>query len=172
MAITIIEIQDAFEYLYDSLCRKSFTKSLYLEHWGERNLLPLVRTYLLGYFGDKVTAEVEAKLPLTLSGKGRFDFRIDDVVIEFAVRTAHSSINTLSHKFNESEVKKLVKYKGKSLLVLFDFSSKPFSVEELNLFRELPSLGKGNHQKSPFKLSYFCKVKGQTQHIPMQIRIK
>ena len=174
MAITIKEVQEAFELLFASFGDKSFSKSLYLEHWGERSLLPLVRTFLLGYFGESIVPEAEAILPGALSGRGRIDFVVDDVAVEFAVRIPNASINTLSKRINESEIKKLVKFEGKSLLVLFDFSKKPFLPEDLEVFRELPSLGKGNHNKSPFPLSYFYRErgKGEVGHIKKQIRVR
>lgn len=174
MSATIKETQEAFELLFASLGDKSFSKSLYLEHWGERSLLPLVRTFLLGYFGESIVPEAEANLPGALSGKGRIDFVVDDVAVEFAVRIPKSSVNTLSKNINETEIKKLMKFEGKSMLVLFDFSKKPFTSEELEIFRDLPSLGKGNHKKSPFQLSYFYREKGSgaVGHIKKQIRIR
>lgn len=96
MTTTITEVHNAFEILFTGLCDKSFKKSLFLEHWGEKKLLPLVRTFLLGYFGHTIEPEKEAILHGTLSGKGRIDFLIDDVVVEFAVRTQNSRANTLS----------------------------------------------------------------------------
>ena len=51
MAFTVKDIVEAFELLFSSLHRKEFTKTLQLNKWGEQDLLPLVRTYLLGYFG-------------------------------------------------------------------------------------------------------------------------
>lgn len=172
MATTIIKTQKAFELLFAALCDRSFSKSLYLEHWGERSLLPLVRTFLLGYFGESIVPEAEASLPGTLTGKGRIDFIVDDVAVEFAVRPASSMVNTLSKRINESEVKKLIKHNGKSLLVLFDFSPTPFSSDDLEVFREIPSLGQGNHNKTPFQLSYFFRLgDGGSGHIKKQIRV-
>ncbi|WP_198013949.1 hypothetical protein [Desulforegula conservatrix] len=173
MATTISEVKNAFEILFTGLCNKSFSKSLYLEHWGEKALLPLVRTFLLGYFGHNIEPEKQATLPGGLTGKGKIDFLIDDVAVEFAVRTPNSGANTLSRRINEDEIKKLLKFDGKALLVLFDFSKKPFSAEELEAFRSHPSLGKGNHKKTPFQISYFFKDSEKTTgHIKKQIRAR
>lgn len=77
----------------------------------------------------------------------------------------------MSHRINETEMKKLLKYKGKSLLVLFDFSKKPFSSDDLEVFREHPSVGQGNHKKSPYQISYFFKdINKETGCIKKQIR--
>ncbi|BEV72964.1 hypothetical protein THUN1379_24460 [Paludibacterium sp. THUN1379] len=172
MAITLTKTQEAFELLFGSLCDQSFSKSLQLEYWGERNLLPLVRTFLLGYFGKSIEPEAQATLPGALTGKGRLDFIIDNVAVEFAVRTPGCSSYKLGCITNESEIKKLLKYDGKSILVLFDFSNNPLKSEELEIFRDLPSLGQGNHKKSPFQLSYFFKKdNGEVGHIKKQIRV-
>ena len=50
MGVTVNEVVDAFDLLYQSLLSNKFSKSLRLHEWGEKDLLPLVRTYLLGYF--------------------------------------------------------------------------------------------------------------------------
>lgn len=48
-----------------------------------------------------------------------------------------------------------VKHDGKALLVLFDFSDTPYSEEQIESFRNWPSLGRGNHRKSAFNVVYF-----------------
>lgn len=48
MATTIKDVIDTFEYFFHSLYRKEFTKTLPLNTYSERELLPLVRCYLLG----------------------------------------------------------------------------------------------------------------------------
>ena len=146
MAITILEVDEAFQLLFESFIKKKFSKSLYLDYWGEKDLLPLVRTYLLGYFGQSIVPEAESELPGTLSGYGRIDFLIKKTAI---------TKNT-----NETEIKKLMKHDGPSVLVLFDFSEYPLSQEEINKYRTLPSLGRGNHFKSPFNLLYYY-IKGK-----------
>jgi len=56
---------------------------------------------------------------------------------------------------NTTEIKKLMKHEGLSLLVLFDFSKIPYTEEQIERFREWPSLGQGNHKKSAFNVAYF-----------------
>lgn len=65
MALTVKEAIEAFDLLFSSLHRKEFSKTLCLNEWGERDLLPLVRTFLLGYFGESLVPEAKSKLPGT-----------------------------------------------------------------------------------------------------------
>ncbi|MBA5235482.1 hypothetical protein SOV92_17705 [Pectobacterium brasiliense] len=155
MSTTVIQVVESFEYLFSSLYRKDFVRTLRLNECSERELLPLVRCYLLGWFADQVTPEVKSKLPGTVRGNGYIDFIIDDVAVEFAVRRPTAARSVISATVNSTEIKKLMKYDGKSLLVLFDFSSTPWTEEQLDSFRDWPSLGKGNHKKSAFNVAYF-----------------
>lgn len=155
MATTITSVTESFEYLFHSLYRPEFVKTLRLNECNERELLPLVRCYLLGYFFDAVSPEVQGKLPGTITGNGYLDFVIDDVAVEFAVRRPTAAKSTVSATVNSTEMKKLMKYDGKALLVLFDFSTTPYSEDQIEAFRDWPSLGKGNHKKSAFNVAYF-----------------
>lgn len=143
MATTITEIMECFEYFFSSLYRREFVKTLRLNECSERELLPLVRCYLLGWFADNVSPEVKSKLPGTVSGHGYIDFVIDDVAVEFAVRKPTAARSNVSATVNSTEVKKLMKHDGKALLVLFDFSDAPYSEEQIESFRNWPSLGRG-----------------------------
>ncbi|MCZ0881022.1 hypothetical protein OYS97_01155 [Raoultella ornithinolytica] len=143
MATTITEITDCFEYFFSSLYRREFVKTLRLNECSERELLPLVRCYLLGWFADNVSPEVKSRLPGTVSGHGFIDFVIDDVAVEFAVRKPTAARSNVSATVNSTEVKKLMKHDGKALLVLFDFSDTPYSEEQIESFRNWPSLGRG-----------------------------
>jgi hypothetical protein len=155
MSVTVKEVVEAFELLFSSLHRKEFKKTLQLNEWGEQELLPLVRTYLLGYFGESLVPEAKTKLPGSLTGDGYIDFLIDNVAVEFAVRKPTAAKSNLSASVNSSEIKKLMKHDGLAVLVLFDFSKTPYTEEQIESFREWPSLGQGNHKKSPFNVAYF-----------------
>nr|WP_242672428.1 hypothetical protein [Citrobacter braakii] len=96
MATTITEITECFEYFFSSLYRREFVKTLRLNKCNERELLPLVRCYLLGWFADNVSPEVKSKLPGTVSGHGYIDFVIDDVAVEFAVRQPTAARSNVS----------------------------------------------------------------------------
>jgi hypothetical protein len=154
VATSVKAVVEAFELLYTSLHSREYRKSLNLHECGERELLPIVRCFLLGYFG-KITPELARQLPGTSTGTGRIDFCVDGVAVEFAVRKPLGSKSKLSAVTNSTELKKLLKYDGKALLVLFDFSKDHFSDEELERFRDLPSLGHGNHKYSAFNVAYF-----------------
>lgn len=154
MTIRVKEVIEAFELLFDGLHDRDFRKTLSLTKYRERDLNPLVRTFLLGYFGA-VSPEVRSALPGSLTGEGSIDYVIGDVAVEFAVRRPHDARLNLSAVTNATEVKKLTKWRGKSLLVLFDFSRDPFERVDLERYREWPSLGKGSHKKNAFTVAYF-----------------
>lgn len=52
-----------------------------------------------------------------------------------------------------------MKYDGLAVLVLFDFSKTPYTEDQIESFRDWPSLGKGNHKKSAFNVAYFFLAK-------------
>jgi len=155
MAVTVKEVIEAFDLLFDSLHRKEFTKTLRLNEWGEQELLPLVRTFLLGYFGESLVPEAKTRLPGSLSGDGYIDFLIDNTAVEFVVRKPSAARSNVSASVNSTEVKKLMKHDGLAVLVLFDFSKTPYTEKQIERFRDWPSLGKGNYTKSPFNVVYF-----------------
>lgn len=68
MSTTITEVTECFEYLFSSLYRKAFVKTLRLNECSERELLPLVRCYLLGWFADSVSPEVRGNCPAVSPG--------------------------------------------------------------------------------------------------------
>lgn len=153
---TVKEITNCFELLFRSFHTPQFTKTQQLTYWTERRLLPLVRVGLLCYFGKSALPEMEVTTPWTLSKKSRIDFCVGDAAIEFAVRNPGKSYTNVSAVANSSEVKKLLKWrKGKSVLVLFDFSESPFTRDELQWYREHPTFGKGNHRKNAYTVIYF-----------------
>ncbi|MCL4841815.1 MAG: hypothetical protein KJZ79_08245 [Bryobacteraceae bacterium] len=174
MPVTVKSVAEAFELLYTSLLSRDFSKSLRLHEWGEQKLLPLVRTFLLGYFGESAVPEAGVVLPGALTGRGRVDFIVSNVAVEFVVRRPNAPRATLSQLVNASEVKKLMKFNGPALLVMYDFSATPLSREDLARFRKWPSLGRGWHKKSPFNLVYFSRPTQQSsgcETIRMNIRV-
>jgi hypothetical protein len=104
MSVGIGNTVEAFSLFYDSLWRPEFRKSLQLNAWSERQLLPLVRTFLLGYFGESLMPEARSVLPGSLSGRGRIDFLVGDVAVEFVVRRPKTSKAVLSPAANSTEV--------------------------------------------------------------------
>ena len=157
MAVTVKEIVEAFDLLFTSMHRKRFCKTLRLKDFTERELQPLVRTFLLGYCGESLVPEAKARLPGARSGAGRIDYMVGNVAVELAVRNKGKAKANISSSVNSSEVKKLMKHDGLSVLVLLDFSDSPATDAQIERFRDWPSLGKGNHKKSPFNVAYFFK---------------
>ena len=154
---SVVELVRAFELLYDSIWERDFRKSLDLHVKSERELAPLVRTFLLGYFGA-LEPECWSALPGALTGWGRIDFVIGGTAVELAVRRPGGPKGHLLPSCNETEVKKLLKHDGKALLVLYDFAVDEISAKQLGRYRKLPSLGKGPHNKSAFNVAYVHRV--------------
>lgn len=152
MAITIKQVCEAFQLLYESIHDREFRKTLDLNNWSE--VLPLVRTFLLGYFGH-CYPEVSVRLQSSASGWGRVDFQIGGVAVEFAVRRPGDRKGPISSKVNTTEMIKLMMYQGAGLLVLFDFSANPFGEEDIERFRDYPSLGRGNFRRTAFNVAYY-----------------
>lgn len=155
MAKTVSEVVEAFDVFYQSIFTRDFRKSVRLDDYSENELLPLVRSFLLGYFVNSLVPEASTELPGKLSGYGRVDFLIDNVAVEFAVRRREDRSSPIRPSVNADEMKKLMKYDGLSLLVLYDFSANPLDETGVEDFREWPSLGKGNHYRGPVNIAYF-----------------
>ena len=170
MAITINKIEDAFFLLYKNFHDKNFTKSISLKHKTESQLLPLVRTALLGFF-KQVIPERQIHTPWTKSKHSYIDFCVDKTAIEFAVRNPGKSKSNITPNTNKPEIKKLLKWNsGPAVLVLFDFSDTPLDGDAIEQYRVHPSLGKGNHKKSPFTILYFYTEAHQGQKFQFCIR--
>jgi hypothetical protein len=153
---SISQVADAFHLFYESLLRREFRKSFQFDQWSERDLLPLVRSFLLGYFGPRAEPERMAVLPTKLTGQGRFDFMVYDVAVELAVRRPWCPRGDVMPGKNADEVRKLLKYNGLGVLILLDYSATPLTRPELEGYRDLPSLGRGNHAKSGFSVVYYA----------------
>ena len=167
---TLKEITEAFALFYEGVHRREFRKTLELTKFSERQFHPLIRSFLLGYFGN-VSPEVASELPGSKTRYGRIDYVIDEVAVELAVRRPNHSRATLSQVTNATEAKKLLKWDGRALLVLYDFSRDPFSEKELEAYRDWPSLGRGNHKVSAFNVAYFFRDKEGSQLITKNIRV-
>lgn len=153
MAASIKKVRQAFTDLYVSSFDPVFRKTIRLDKGNEKEHLPFVRFFLLGFFGA-LEPERQTYYPGCKTGWGKFDFMIDNTAVEFAVRMKNHGKGAALEKANKSEIIKLMKYKGKSILVIFDYSAEPLSKYDLNAYRKLPSLGKGKHNKYPLNLLY------------------
>jgi len=129
MSTTACQVMEGLEYRFCSLWRKMFVRKLRLHECSERELLVLVRYYLSGAITDQFAPEVTRKLLDAVRCNGYIDFVTDDVVDRagLAFRGLGVVILTVSIAVTSAEIKKLVKYDGKALPVMFDFSETPYS---------------------------------------------
>lgn len=160
MSTAVRDVVEAFEVFYDGLYDRDFRKSYRFHEYSERELLPLARMFLLGWFGS-VSPELRSKLPGCLTRQGRIDFVIDGIAVEFAVRRPGERKTALSEVTNATEIKKLLQYDGRAVLILFDLSASLFEKEDLERYREWQSLGRGNHRRSAFNVAYFHRKPGK-----------
>lgn len=164
---TIKEIKEAFELLYWSMRESSFSKSHEFSWWNEKALLPHIRFYLLGYFGDDLEPEIKTELISAPTREGYIDFGVNNAAIEFAVRLPNESASKLTAYSNRTEREKLIRRKmwhewaDHGVLVLFDFSDNPLTHEQLNEYKEKPSFGQGNHTVNGFSILYYNYCHGQ-----------
>ncbi len=176
---SVRHIQAGLLDFYSALFDQQFRKTLHLHKYSERQLLPLLRAFLRGRYGDKLGVEVDAALPGAKTTRGRLDFTIGDTAMEFAVRRPDAPQSNLSATVNHTEVKKLLKWRGRAVLVLFDFSNNPYEPADLEErfrdWRSVAQLGKGNHALSPFCVAYFNRGRGRLgapQTFLKQIRVR
>ena len=159
---TIKQTKDAFELLYRCMRESWFSKTLDFPRWNEKLILPNIRFFLLGYFGDDLEPEFKTELLTANSGNGYIDFVVGNTAIEFAVRLPGESASKLNSYSNRTERVKLIRRKkqhnwlSNGALVLFDFSDTPLTNDQLEEYREKPSLnGSGNHNIDGFSVLYF-----------------
>lgn len=158
---SIKTVQESFHLLYDSFGESSFVKTQGFEWWGEKNLLPNVRFFLLGYFGNDLEPEYKTELLSSKTGNGYIDFVVGKTAVEFAVRLPDEKKSKLTAYTNRDERQKLIRRKKmhpwleRGVHILFDFSQDPLSDEQLEDYRELPDFGSGNYNKDNFSVLYF-----------------
>jgi hypothetical protein len=158
---SISEIKEAFDLLYRSMVNNNFSKSQNFNRWNEKSLLPNIRFFLLGYFGDDLEPEIKTELISSPSREGYIDFGVNNAAIEFAVRLPNESASKITSYSNRTEREKLIRRKTwhewaeHGVLILFDFSDNPLSKEQLEEYREKPSFGKGNHKMDGFSILYY-----------------
>lgn len=170
MPVRVSDIQESFLHLYENIRDPDFAKTHGFSSWMERQLLPLVRFYLLGRYGS-VSPEVTARLVRAAGGSGRVDFVVGNTAIELAVRSPTCLASKLLPSVNETEILKLMTYDGPSVLILYDFSEYPLSDAQLQQYRDLPSLGRGNHFRSPFSVLYYYRADGKCISVRKNIRV-
>lgn len=172
--ISIEQIREAFLFMHESMADYDFSKTMSFNWWTEKDILPNVRFFLLGYFGA-IEPEVKTELRGNYSEEGFIDFVVDNVAIEFAVRKPDDYASKLTSYSNRDERKKLVRRKQYNesfvygVLVLFDFSDDPLNDEQLEDYREQPPLGRGNFNLDNFSVLYFYRDNGESKCIRKNI---
>ena len=152
---SIDSIATAFAHLYTGLQKRRLTKAKKMSGWNEQKLLPLVRFFLFGKYGTILQPEYPISTWSTKQTNGRLDFLIGKVAVEFAVRNDGKGRGNISSKLNRPEVRKLSYYPGKSVLVLFDFSTTPYTRRELNEFRRMKPFIDPRGKPSSFNVLYY-----------------
>jgi hypothetical protein len=156
VAESIKGLEEELKYLFDKCLDQEFCRSYKCHTWNERDLLPLIRFYLAGVYGDDVIPEYWVRHALAEYGEGRVDFLVGETAVEIAVQPAQGHPNRLSRPVNEDECGKLMQHDGPAALALFDFSRvRSLKPEQLQSYRDIPSLGRGNYRKSGFNVLYF-----------------
>ena len=158
MAITIEQVSYAFNLFYRNIHRQDFVKSLKLSAHGERDMLPLLRAFLLGFFGESLAPEADANLAGTAPDKGNFDFVIETAAIAFAVRkkSKDKTKSALSYVAPPSDLANLLKHDGLQVLVLFDFTKHPLSADDIETIATWDIPGRGNDTTAVLHVLYFC----------------
>jgi hypothetical protein len=158
MGLSVQQVVEAFEYFYANLLDPSYARSTHYHHYNEQDLLPLTRAFLLGYFVEEMKAEHWSTLPGCLTRYGRIDFVVGGVAVELAVRRRGGAKSLLRPATNATEVKKLLCWNGRAVLILFDFDDSHLDVDDIKEYRKLPAMGKGPWKKTPFNVAYFFRA--------------
>lgn len=170
MKVTKDDVIKCFGILFESLQNKNFAKTFDFTEWNEQELLPLVRAFLLGYFGS-VEPEVKAILPSAPTGHGRIDFIVGATAIEFAVRNASAGKAVIKDYSVRDEMQKLMKYEGLSFLVIFDFSNDHLIEEDIeNMKKFAHILLHKNHKISTFHILYFFVDEGSSYYFLKMVK--
>lgn len=155
MATSMKSIAEAFLTFHRATLDSEFSKSRGLHDFNEQQLLLPIRFFLLGWFG-KIEAETGARRPSAMTRAGRIDFLVGNTAVEVAVRpysqTHHQRLHPTS---NRTEMEKLMLHPDLSMLVLLDFAPTRVDWDVLVGYRNPPSLGSGNYNKSNFDVYYF-----------------
>jgi hypothetical protein len=164
---SLLDISEACEDFFQYSTDKKFMKSYRVDQVGEKaGILPALKWFLAARF--KV---VKPEGAANNSSKERIDFIVDNVAVEVAVRRNGKSKSALKKRVNASEIKKLIRWKGLAVLVLFDFDSNPLNEDDLEDFRDYPSLSKKNDTETPFNILYYCVEDGSVKVTRKNVRL-
>lgn len=137
---TVTQLRGAFELLYKSLLTHQFRHELRLSDYLEKDLRPVIRAMLLGVASQNPNMAVQRRAPETLLGFRHIDFIIDDIAIDIAVRMPRQGDQSISRITPSGQLRKLLRYKGPSLLVIFDFCGNPYPTDTFQRYRDWDGL--------------------------------
>lgn len=161
MADSLKNLREEFVYLFTKFLDQRFCRSSDYTRKSERHFLAPIRFYLLGTYGNAIVAEAGVRHALAKGGDGRVDFLVAGTAIELAVQPYGCGGRRLSPSVNKDECVKLLQHDGPALLVLYDFSrTRSLAPAQLQGYRALPTLGRGNWRVSAFNILY-CFRTGQ-----------
>lgn len=124
-----------------------------LDRQREKEVLPLVRTFLLGYFGH-CYPEVSVRSQSSASGWGRADFQIGGVAVEFAVRRPGDRKGPYHLRLTRRDDQADDVPRRPSLGAVRFFAN-PFGEGDIERFRDYASLGRGNFRRTAFNVAYY-----------------
>tara|TARA_B100000315_G_C14197248_1_gene415988 strand:+ start:44 stop:571 length:528 start_codon:yes stop_codon:yes gene_type:complete len=175
--MSINQVKESFLLLHKQMRKKDFSKTKYFDWWKEQDILTHVRFYLLGYF-QKIKSEVQTELIGSPTKVGYFDFVINNVAIEFAIRRPVTHATDIAFNKNYTEILKLMRRKKlhKNLkygvLVLLDFSGRCLKNEHFEAYRCSTDLLSGNYKKDTFSILYIhIDENNQSECIRKEIRV-
>ena len=175
--MSINQVKESFLLLNKQMRKKDFSKTKYFDWWKEQDILTHVRFYLLGYF-QKIKSEVQTELIGGSTKVGYFDFVVNNVAIEFAIRRPITHATDIAFNKNYTEILKLMRRKKlhKNLkygvLVLLDFSGRCLKNEHFEAYRCSTDLLSGNYKKDNFSILYIhIDENNQSACIRKEIRV-
>ena len=175
--MSINQVKESFLLLHKQMRKKDFSKTKYFDWWKEQDILTHVRFYLLGYF-QKIKSEVQTELIGSPTKVGYFDFVINNVAIEFAIRRPVTHATDIAFNKNYTEILKLMRRKKRhknlkyGVLVLLDFSGKCLKNEHFEAYRCSTDLLSGNYKKDTFSILYIhIDENNQSECIRKEIRV-
>ena len=173
--MSINQVNESFLLLQSQMRKYNFSRTMYFNWWSEKDILPHVRFYLLGYFGA-IKSEVKTELIGSPTEEGYFDFVVDNIAIELAIRKPSTHATSITSNTNLTEITKLMRRKKYhdnlkyGVLVLLDFSGKCLKNKHFDDYRYSTSLGSGNFKKDNFSILYiYINENNQSDYIRKNI---
>ncbi len=117
-------VKDSLLYFHDLVFNREFMRAFSLVDvmGSEREVSLPLRFFLAGIFNDVFPeSNAHEKLQLGIGRPNQIDFKIGNLALEIATRSEKEPFGKLRKENNVSEIRKLLKHDGKSILALLDF---------------------------------------------------